>query len=73
MIEKAKVEFEASFFVKAFSITRWAICKERNGYIFTKVEFEASFFVKPPKEVFRCISNSCKTFLLPNNYVQMKH
>jgi len=37
MIENAKVEFEASFFVKAFSITRWAICKERNGYIFRQI------------------------------------
>jgi hypothetical protein len=37
MIEKAKVEFEASFFVKAFSITRWAIFKERNGYIFRQI------------------------------------
>ena len=37
MIEKAKEEFEASFFIKAFSIARWAICKERNFYIFRQI------------------------------------
>jgi len=37
MIDKAKVEFENSFFIKVFGIAGWAICKERNGYIFRQI------------------------------------
>ena len=37
MIDKAKIEFEDSFFIKAFGIAGWAICKERNDYIFRQI------------------------------------
>jgi hypothetical protein len=37
MIDKAKMELEASFFIKAFGIAGSAICKERNDYIFRQI------------------------------------
>jgi hypothetical protein len=37
MIDKAKVEFEDSFVIKVFGTAGWAICKEKNGYIFRQI------------------------------------